>query len=234
MRKIWILLLIVVVLVVCFVRCGSTVYDTAQTETAVTQPQPTEEAVSEAEETQTTESQTLPDSYALIDAQEAFGETEGTKPSKTEESSSTTKGNSSSSKTTKPTQASKPSTTATTAPKDTSEPTEAEQDPSQPSSATKPEDPSEPTSGQPEDPSEPSEEETVDPSEPDESQSGVTYEEYMAMTGDQQQTYYTSFASADAFFAWFNEAKKEYDEQKQEVELGDKPVDLEQILGDAS
>jgi hypothetical protein len=62
----------------------------------------------------------------------------------------------------------------------------------------------------------------------------VTYEDYLAMTPDEQQAFYDSFASEDEFFAWFVEAKAAYDAAKDEehVDVGeDGSIDIGDLVG---
>ena len=40
----------------------------------------------------------------------------------------------------------------------------------------------------------------------------MDYKAYMSMTAAQKQTFRNSFENNDAFFAWYNAAKKAYDE----------------------
>ena len=55
----------------------------------------------------------------------------------------------------------------------------------------------------------------------------LTYEEYAALSGEEQQAYAESFASYDEFFAWWKDAKAAYDEKNPSPELGgDGSVDL--------
>ena len=58
----------------------------------------------------------------------------------------------------------------------------------------------------------------------------MTYEEYMAMDGYEQEKYMKSFESIDAFFNWFNAAKDKYEEENPSIEIGDGPIDMEDII----
>ncbi|MBR3962989.1 MAG: hypothetical protein IKK14_05630 [Oscillospiraceae bacterium] len=58
----------------------------------------------------------------------------------------------------------------------------------------------------------------------------MTYEEYMAMDGYEQEKYMKSFESIDAFFNWFNAAKDKYEEENPSIEIGDGPIDMEDIM----
>ncbi len=60
----------------------------------------------------------------------------------------------------------------------------------------------------------------------------ITYEEYMAMSGAEQQEYMMSFSSIEAFFEWFNAAKAKYDAEHPSIEIGgDGSIDLGDIIG---
>lgn len=73
-----------------------------------------------------------------------------------------------------------------------------------------------------------SEEESLPPvKEPDTS---MTYAEYIELSAEEQQAHFESFASVDDFFAWYNAAKKEYDDEQSRVEVsGD--IDIGDIIG---
>lgn len=51
----------------------------------------------------------------------------------------------------------------------------------------------------------------------------ISYEEYWAMSGTEQQAYYESFPSVEDFFNWYNEAKAEYEASHPEAGEGDRP-----------
>lgn len=77
------------------------------------------------------------------------------------------------------------------------------------------------------------------PSQPDESQGGdgpkdkwsVTYEEYNAMSGKEQEAFYYSFDSADDYFEWYKAAKQAYEDSKNDIVIGgDGSIDLGEIL----
>ena len=53
------------------------------------------------------------------------------------------------------------------------------------------------------------------------------FEEYIAMSGEEQKKYMESFSSVEAFFAWYNDAKAKYDEENAGIE-----IDGEINLGD--
>ncbi len=48
----------------------------------------------------------------------------------------------------------------------------------------------------------------------------ITYEEYEAMSAEEQQAYYLSYSDPMDFFAWYNDAKAEYDAQNPGIEIG--------------
>ena len=59
----------------------------------------------------------------------------------------------------------------------------------------------------------------------------LTWKEYMAMTEDEQIAFYKLFPSHSEYKAWYNAAKKKYDEEKIEIEIGaDGTIDLDKIL----
>lgn len=115
-------------------------------------------------------------------------------------------------------------------PTDGTESTEAPVDPTE---ATEPEtEPTEETAPS-EEVTEPTEEttpseETVPPTEGDNQGNATTtsYEAYLNMSGDQQLAFMQSFDSMEAFFAWLNAAKAEYEAQNPGVDVGDGNIDL--------
>ena len=48
----------------------------------------------------------------------------------------------------------------------------------------------------------------------------LTYEQYSALSGDQQYEYYKTFASVDDFFVWYNAAKAAYDAAQSTIGVG--------------
>lgn len=46
----------------------------------------------------------------------------------------------------------------------------------------------------------------------------ITYEEYLALEVEVQQAYYEGFENPDAFFAWLNDAKAEYEAATEPLE----------------
>ena len=61
----------------------------------------------------------------------------------------------------------------------------------------------------------------------------LSYEEYNALSAEEQESYYNSFASVEEFFDWYNVAKQEYeDAQDREIIDGDGGLDIEIGTGD--
>lgn len=58
----------------------------------------------------------------------------------------------------------------------------------------------------------------------------VTYEEFMAMDGTEQEKYMNSFGDIDAFFNWYNDAKEIYEKENPSIEIGNGPIDMEEII----
>ena len=58
----------------------------------------------------------------------------------------------------------------------------------------------------------------------------MTYEEYMALDGKEQEEYMKSFSSIDAFFDWYNDAKDTYEKENPSIEVGDGPIDMNEII----
>ena len=59
----------------------------------------------------------------------------------------------------------------------------------------------------------------------------MTYEKYNAMSGDEQQKFFSSFANPADFFTWYNAAKAEYEESQNRIEIGEGgSIDLGEIL----
>ena len=52
------------------------------------------------------------------------------------------------------------------------------------------------------------------------------YEKYLAMTGEEQEAFYNTFASPDEFFAWLNNARAEYEAMYPGVDIGDGVIDV--------
>ena len=61
----------------------------------------------------------------------------------------------------------------------------------------------------------------------------LAYEDYIAMSAEEQEAYYRSFPSYVEFFAWLNAAKAEYDAANKNPTLGeDGSLDVGDIFGD--
>ena len=58
----------------------------------------------------------------------------------------------------------------------------------------------------------------------------LTWKEYQAMTEEEQIAFYKKFPSHSEYKLWYNAAKKKYDEEKIEIEIGaDGVIDLDKI-----
>ena len=108
-----------------------------------------------------------------------------------------------------------PVTPETTAPTQAPVPSET----TQPSESTEP---SETT--QPSESTEPSE--TTPPTEPPAEPIYLTYEQYIALSGPEQEAYYDSFPSMSAFNAWYQKAWAEYDASIPRETIVDGNIDL--------
>lgn len=66
----------------------------------------------------------------------------------------------------------------------------------------------------------PTEESTTKPTEtvPQDDPAVTAYEAYLAMSPEEQQAFFESFSSPEAFIAWFNTAKAEYDAKNKTVD----------------
>ena len=108
---------------------------------------------------------------------------------------------------------------------ETEAPTEGKDDPVE--GTTEPTEATDPTeSTETPESTEPSESTT--PAEGD-NQGGSTvtaYENYMNMSGEEQLAFMQSFESMEAFFAWLNAAKAEYEAQNPGIDVGDGNIDL--------
>lgn len=54
----------------------------------------------------------------------------------------------------------------------------------------------------------------------------LSYEEYSALSGEEQREYFETFQSVEDFFAWYEKAKDEYIASHPDAELGDLEIDL--------
>jgi flagellar basal body-associated protein FliL len=48
----------------------------------------------------------------------------------------------------------------------------------------------------------------------------MTYEEYNALSAEEQEAYFNSFDTIEDFFAWYNKAKAEYEASQDYTEIG--------------
>ena len=86
-----------------------------------------------------------------------------------------------------------------------------------------------PTQGDETEPSQPGVTEGTDT--PVKDKWSVTYEEYNAMSGKEQEAFYKSFDSAQDYFKWRKAAKKAYEDSKNDIVIGgDGSIDLGEIL----
>ena len=109
---------------------------------------------------------------------------------------------------TKP-QATEPQETDTKPSEGATEP--RQEDPTEPPTATQPPRETEPQSTQPPATTEPQ----IGTSDP----ADVTYEEYLAMSPQEQQAHYEQFPSLEAYIAWHNAALEEYEENQGSIEV---------------
>lgn len=117
---------------------------------------------------------------------------------------------------------------------DPTNPSDVPEDPteegSEPSDSTEPSesDPTEDTEETtPSEETTPTEESTPPTEDPNQGSSNTTaYEEYIKMSGEQQLAFMQSFESPEAFFAWLNAAKAEYEAQNPGIDVDDGDIDL--------
>ena len=86
-----------------------------------------------------------------------------------------------------------------------------QEDPTEPPTATQPPRETEPQPTQPPAATEPQ----IGTSDP----ADVTYEEYLAMSPQEQQAHYEKFPSLEAYIAWHNAALEEYEENQGSIEV---------------
>ncbi|MBE6991227.1 MAG: hypothetical protein E7430_01430 [Ruminococcaceae bacterium] len=61
--------------------------------------------------------------------------------------------------------------------------------------------------------------------------SGMTYEEYQALSAEEQQAFFEKFESMEDFMKWHQDAKAEYDAEQDYIEIGgDTVIDLGEII----
>ena len=66
----------------------------------------------------------------------------------------------------------------------------------------------------------------------DETPRYLSYVEYNALSGEDQEAYFNTFDNIEDFVAWYNAAKQEYESSVTQIEIGDDgAVDLEDLLG---
>ena len=120
---------------------------------------------------------------------------------------------------------------------DVTEPTTSPTEPEEEDDVTEPTTrPTEPEEEEPETPTttptQPEEEPVTPPAQQVGPDLSTTYEEYWAMTGTEQMLFYYSFANADAFYAWYNDAFDAYKEANPDIEIGsDGSVDIGKLPG---
>ena len=93
-------------------------------------------------------------------------------------------------------------------------------EPTTPSEPDKPTEPTAPT--ETETPTEP----TV-PSEP----ASTSFEQYNAMSPEEQYAFFCTFSSMEDFVAWYNNAKAEYEAAHPGIDIGDGNIDIGDIIG---
>ena len=49
---------------------------------------------------------------------------------------------------------------------------------------------------------------------------GMTYEQYNALSAEEQEEYFNSFDTVEEFFAWYNQAKQEYENNQDYIDVG--------------
>lgn len=67
------------------------------------------------------------------------------------------------------------------------------------------------------------------PERPEQTEDALTYEEFWELDGDAQLAYKESFESVEAFYAWYNAAKSEYDAAHPGIDAGDGNIDLGEL-----
>ena len=110
---------------------------------------------------------------------------------------------------TEPVRTTEPQENTTEHSEDATEPWQ--EDPTEPPTATQPPRETEPQPTQPPATTEPQ----IGTSDP----ADVTYEEYLAMSPQEQQAHYEQFPSLEAYIAWHNAALEEYEENQGSIEV---------------
>ena len=61
----------------------------------------------------------------------------------------------------------------------------------------------------------------------------ITYEQYNELTADKQEEYYNSFETVEDFFAWYNQAKQEFENNQNYIDInGEGDINLGDISQD--
>lgn len=94
------------------------------------------------------------------------------------------------------------------------------------------EEPSEPEPEEPAEPETPAEPEPPVEPEPPAEPEGLTYAQYMALSGAEKRAYRATFATTEDFFAWYHAALAAHEAEKPGVEMGpDGTIDLGGLNG---
>lgn len=67
--------------------------------------------------------------------------------------------------------------------------------------------------------------------EPEEPVASMDYEQFTALSGAEQREYMESFESIDAFFAWYNAAREQYQKDHPSMDVGDGEFDFGEDFG---
>ena len=78
---------------------------------------------------------------------------------------------------------------------------------------------------------EPVESEATTPSTEPAQPQQMDYMTFQNLSGAEQQAYMESFASLEQFFAWYNQAKEEYEAANPPIDVGDGNIDIGDLLG---
>ena len=102
------------------------------------------------------------------------------------------------------------------------EPTEATE-PSKPNENTEPSKPTDPVEPETTAP-------TTEPTEPP-APAQMDYMTFQNMSAADQQAYMATFGGLDQFFAWYNQAKADYEAANPPIDVGDGNVDIGDLIG---
>ena len=80
-------------------------------------------------------------------------------------------------------------------------------------------------------PTEPEEPETTAPTTEPPVPETVDYMTFQNMSASQQQAYMNTFGSLDLFFAWYNQAKADYEAANPPIDVGDGNIDMGDLVG---